>query len=212
MLAVAVWGIWASRSISHSYGNMPMVAFLTYFVLFAPFALIGSLVLWAGWNKATSNWPRRAFRQLLDELGSLFAAEPHHSLEPLDERTRKRLDAAGTNSAKVLGVLTGAVLIALGIVGLVAELVEVYGSASHSGRYYFPATRLTVSFGIGCGLVIVAGAIILRGTFRKADRSWLVPLKIFTTVASARVASDQARRQQGKPLLDAAQGDRDKNP
>jgi len=212
MLAVAIWGIWASRTISRSYGSMPMVALLTYLVLFAPFSLIGTLVLWAGWNKATSNWPRRALRQLLDALGGLFSAQPQHSLEPLDERTRERLDAAGANFAKMLGVLAGTVLIALGIVGLVTEAVEVYGSPPHSGRYYFSATRLTMVFLIGCGLAIVAGAIILRDMFRKADSSWLIPLKIFTSVVSARVASDQARREHGKPLLDAPQRDIDKRP
>jgi hypothetical protein len=66
-----------------------------------------------------------------------------------------------------------------------------------------------MTFLIACGLAIVSGAIIVRDTFRKADHSWLIPLKIFTTVVSARVASDQARREQGKPLLDAPQTDSD---
>jgi len=205
-LAVAIWGIWASRSISRSYGSQPMVAFLTYLVLFAPFAVIGSLVLWAGWNKATGNWPRHALLQLLDSLVGLFTAEPRHSLEPLDEKTKKRLDAASTKFAKMLGVVGGTVLILLGISGLVAEAIEFYGSASRSGLY---PTRLQMTFVIGCGLAIVGGAIIVRDTFRKADHGWLIPLKIFTTVVSARVASDQARREQGKPLLEAPQKDSD---
>lgn len=205
-LAVAVWGIRASRSISRSYGDPPMVAFLIYLVLFAPFAVIGSLVLWSGLNKATGNWPRRALGQLVDTLVGLFTAEPQHSLEPLDERTKKRLDAASTNFAKMLGVVAGAVLILLGISGLVAEAVEFYSSASHSGWY---PSRLQMTFVIACGLAIVGGAIIVRDTLRKANDSWLVPLKIFTAVVSARVASDQARREQGKPLLDAPQTDRD---
>jgi hypothetical protein len=204
-LAIAIWGIWASRSISRSYGSQPMVASLTYLVLFAPFAVVGSLFLWAGWNKATGNWPRRTLRQLLDALAGLFIAEPQHSLEPLDERTKQRLDAASTSFAKMLGVAAGAVLILLGIVGFVAETVAFYGSASHSGWY---PTRLQMTFAIACGLAIVGGAIIVRDTFRKADQSWLVPLKIFTAVVSARVASDQARMVQEKPLLDAPQTDR----
>jgi hypothetical protein len=86
--------------------------------------------------------------------------------------------------------------------------VEFYSSASHSGSY---PSRLQMTFVIACGLAIVGGAIIVRDTFRKANDSWLVPLKIFTAVVSARVASDQARREQDKPLLDAPQTDRDKD-
>src|SRR5262249_29190895 len=119
--------------------------------------------------------------------------------------------STGANLARVLGVLAGTVLIVLGTLGLIAAWVEVYGSTSHSGRYYFPATRLTMSFAIGGGLAIVVGAIILRDTFRKAGQVWLVPLKIFTTIGSARIVSDQVRREHGKPLLDAPQSDSDKN-
>jgi hypothetical protein len=212
MFAVSIWGIWASRSISRSYGSQPMVSLLTYLVLFAPFAVIGSLILWAGWNKTTGNWPRRAAWQLLDALGDFFSSAPQHSLEPLDENTRKRLDAAGTNLARVVGVLAGTVLMVLGTLGLIGAWVGVHGSASHPGGYYLPSTRLTTSFAIGSAIAIIIGAMILRDTFRRADASWLVPLRIFTAVVSARVASDQARREQGKPLLDAPQSDRDKRP
>ena len=212
VLAVAIWGIWASRSISRSYGSQPMVALLTYLVLFAPFAVIGSLGLWSGWNKTTGNWPRRIVRQFLGALGEFFSNEPQHGLEPLDEKTRKHLDAAGINLARVVGVLAGTVLMVLGTLGLIGAWLGVHGPASHPGSYYLPSTRLTTSFAIGSAIAIIIGAMILRDTFRKADRSWLVPLKIFTTVVSARVASDQARREQDKPLLDAPQTESAKKP
>lgn len=194
MLAVAVWGIGVCRGISRSYGNMAIVAFLSYLVLFVPFAVVGVLVLWSGWNKTTSNWPRRVIWELRDWLTSLSAGEPQHSLEPIDEKTVAQLNSMATNAADLVGTIGGSLLIILGIGGLI-----VCGVASRQSMGV--PFRLLVSFLIGCGAAILGGVSMLRHTRRKSDHEWLIPLRIFTSLVSARVASENARRQQDKSVL-----------
>lgn len=197
MLAIAVWGIGVSRRVSSSYGSLPAVSVLTYLVLFGPFAVLGVLVLWSGWNKLTGNWPRRVIQELREWLMSALVGESSHSLEPLDDSTTRQLNAMAANAASVTGVLIGLLLIAAGVGGAI-----VLGVAFFQSKRYMPPPTPSAFYLVGCGLAIIGGVSMLRHVFQKSDERWLIPLRIFTTIVSARVASDSARRQQhGKPVL-----------
>jgi hypothetical protein len=91
-------------------------------------------------------------------------------------------------------VTTGALLVALGSLGLIEALMESYRPRPIPSGRVFVAARLTTYFAVCCGLAIIAGAVILRETLKQADGRWLLPLRIFTTLLSARIASDEARR------------------
>jgi hypothetical protein len=202
MLAIAVWGWRICRAISLPAkdtkaipldGPMSTIVFrVSYLVFFGPFICLGVYVLWSALNRVSGNSLRSAVSQLKDFL----AGEQQDSFEPLDEQTTRRLNALSTNAAKVLGLVVGSILITLGILGFVAGWID-----SHSGSNHLASVRLSLSFATASGLALIVGLIILRDTLRKTDRTWLLPLRIFTAAVSARMASDEVRKRQAIPVL-----------
>jgi hypothetical protein len=217
MLAVAIWGVRVCRAFAKSalpstpgqgdsqFGAIISVA--SYALFFAPIAWLGAWLCWSTVNRITNGSLRGAIQELVEQGRNWFAGQERHSLEPLDDQTAKRLGALGANAAGVLGMITGILLVALGSLGLIAALVESYRprQSVNYGRG-FVAARFLTYFAVGCVLAIVAGAVILRDMFKKTDPRWLLPLKIFTALVSARIASDEARRR-SKALPGAWQKD-----
>jgi hypothetical protein len=217
MLAVAIWGVRLCRAFAKSalpstpgpgdpqFGALIFV--VSYALFFAPIAWLGAWLCWSTLNKITEGSLRGAIQELVEQGRNWFTGEERHSLEPLDEQTAKRLGSLGANAAGVLGIITGVLLVALGSLGLIATLVESY--RPQPSIYYgrgSVAARFWTYFAVGCVLAIIAGAVILRDILKKADHRWLLPLKIFTALVSARVASDEARRR-SKALPGAWQKD-----
>jgi hypothetical protein len=205
MLAVAIWGVRVCRAFAKSAlpstpgpGDSQFSALITvvgYALFFGPIACLGTWICWSTLNRITNGSLRGAIQQLMEQGRNWFVGEERHSLEPLDDQTAKRLGALGANTAGVLGMITGISLVALGSLGLIAALVESYRPrpSVNYGRG-FVAARFLTYFALGCVLAIVAGAVILRDMLKKTDRRWLLPLRIFTALVSARIASDEARR------------------
>jgi hypothetical protein len=205
MLVFAIWGVRVCRAFAKSalpttpaqgdaqFGAIISVA--SYAVFFAPVGWLGDWICWTTLNQITGGRLRGAIQQFMEQGQNWFASEERHSLEPLEEQTAQRLGALGANAAGVLGMITGILLVALGSLGLIAALVESYRPrpSMNYGRG-FAATRLLTYFAVGCVLAIILGAVILRDLLKKADRRWLVPLRIFTVLVSARIVSDEARR------------------
>jgi len=204
MLVVAIWGVRVCRAFAKSalpstdgHGDPrfgAIISVVSYALFFAPIAWLGGWLCWSTLNKITDGRLRGAIQELLDQGRNWFAGEERHSLEPLDDETAKRLGALGANAAGVLGMITGILLVASGLLGLIAVLVESY--RPRPSIYYgrgSVAARFWTYFAVGCVLAIIAGAIILRDMLRKADSRWLLPLKIFTALVSARIASEKKR-------------------
>lgn len=205
MLVVAIWGVRVCRAFAKSALPSPpgpadaqfgaIISVVGYAVFFAPIACLGAWTCWSTLNKITDGRLRGAIQQLLEQGRNWLAGEERHTLEPLDDQTAKRLSALGANAAGVLGMISGVLLVALGSLGLIAALVESY--RPRPSIYYgrgSVAARFWTYFAVGCVLAIIAGAVIFRDMLKKADRRWLLPLRIFTALVSARIASDEARR------------------
>lgn len=205
MLAVAIWGVRVCRAFAKSalpstpgpgdpqFGELISVA--SYAVFFAPIAWLGAWICWSTLNQITDGRLRGGIQQLVEQGQNWFTGDERHSLEPLDDQTAKRLGALGANAASVLAVITGILLVALGSLGLIAALVESYRPRpSMNYGHGSVAARFLTYFAVGCLLAIIAGAVILRDTLKPADRRWLLPLRIFTALVSARIASDEVRR------------------
>jgi hypothetical protein len=135
--------------------------------------------------------------------GSTAADAP--GLESLSAETVERLQRTATRAATVLGGLVGALLLGIGIFGLIFLLF--FPRTSPGGSIYVPVAtgRLTISFAVFFGMLVFLAFTILRHTFRRENSGWLLPLRVFTYMIVRRRQAVARAIRPGQHLPDTKQ-------
>lgn len=115
-----------------------------------------------------------------------------HGLESLSAETVERLQRSAARAATILGALTGASLLGIGIFGLVYLLLFSGPYASSSVYVPLATGRLTISFALFSGMLVLLGFTILQRTFRRDNNGWLLPLRVFTHIIVRRWTGEQS--------------------
>jgi hypothetical protein len=198
LLGVSVWGIPLCRDIFRTYmgpGSVPgdssfanLAAWAAWAVFFAPLAIGGAALVWSTLQKrgrldqvALSMEDRvgRPDRQLANTIqfgGIARGGRPGdpHGLESLSAETAERLQRTAARAATILGALTGASLLCIGIVGLVSLF------------FFSPLPAGTITFALFSGMLVFPGFAILQRAFHRDSNSWLLPLRLFTHIVLKR--------------------------
>jgi hypothetical protein len=128
-----------------------------------------------------------------------------HGLENLSAETVERLQRTATRAATILGGLAGASLLGLGIFGLIYLLFFPRTTAGSSIYVALGTGRLTITFALFSGMLVLLGLTVLQHTFRRENNGWLLPLRVFTyMIARRRQAGERAIRA-GQHLPDTKQ-------
>jgi hypothetical protein len=212
LVGISVWGVWVCRSLTRLAVVAPdsaanrLVQVLSWFVLFAPFALFGVYFLGSSLSQIRIFTP--AGRTQDSEVVILTppkagVAQPQApagahatqagSLEPLDDATARRLGQLAGRAARAVNIGAGLFFLIAGLVGFL--VLWIY---SHEGqvRNYSSLTWLL----LGCGLSVLLGSTVLRGAFKKTDAAGSISLQVFTAIVSRRVATgEMARRDRVGP-------------
>lgn len=208
LVGVSIWGFRVCRSLA-LLGVLPpgsgvnhLVEVLSWLILFAPLGLLGLYFLRSALTgiyvsrQGVRTAPGAEVVILPPQIARVSTPAPASAPagEPLDEATARRLDQLGERAARIVNVGAGLLFLISGLCGFF-----------WAGTYSYHAFRGQVHpfvWGRGlllCGFLVFLGFAILRDTFKKADTAWLIPLKIFTGVASRRVELEEmARRNKDK--------------
>lgn len=189
LIGLSLWGIALCQQLFRTYivGPDPtsldtsfakLAGWVGWLVFFGPIGAAGFIVFFSALDKVGALDRLRAFREerIAQEITigvkpqdwRTFRSEEslHDGLESLSDEKVARLTKRAHQTAKLLGLFSGAFFVLLGVFGLMLAKVS--------------TLRLTIDFAILSGISILAGLAILRGTFRKEDNAWLLPLKLFT--------------------------------
>jgi len=114
----------------------------------------------------------------------------------VNARPHREHRSSATVVAAILGMGTGLGMVGIAIWGLwVSADLPRYVDTSLSGR---PQHELNAAISVLTWLVIFGpflyfGAMILRSTFARQERGWLVPLRLFTYFVSLRARTEAQR-------------------
>lgn len=203
LVCSSVWGISLCHDIFRSSigpGSVPgdssfanLGAGAAWALFFAPLAVGGVALVWSTLRKMGA-LDRHGF--WLEDRGGrpdavLSKAHQSSGLESLSTETVERLQRTAARAATILGALTGASLLCIGIVVLVS-LFFLSRPPAGSPVYLPLATgRITITFVLFSGMLVFLGFAILQRTFRRDNNSWLFPLRLFTYLVVGRTAGER---------------------
>lgn len=210
LVAIAIWGFWACRSIARSYalpgpgpgaGVNPVVAAMSWLVLFLPLALLGACLARSVLRQMLTAAAERRIRVMAGARVVILTPPATHvplaenvpppvPREPLDEAETRRLDELGERAARFFNVALGLVFLALGLFGFLVMWMDSRQPGIGGLRSFRSQTYLLV----GCGVFTLVGAMILLRSSRKPDTAWLAPLQAFARIIGIRAAAEAAAR------------------
>lgn len=223
LLAVSVWGIGiCHESFQTSLGPaqspadpgfVSLGAWAAWFVFFGPVAAAGLLTVWftlrkTGAMEEMAVWlAKRAGPSggLLASNNQFEARSPRngiddpHGLKSLSDEQVEQLKLKATRAAFLLGMFAGISLLGIGVVGLVflSSLSQPY---SGSAPYVPLGTgRLTINLAVLSGMSLLLGLAVLRQTFRKENKAWMLPLRVFTYTLLRRQRASQNAQSTPRP-------------
>lgn len=200
LVGISIWGFWLSRSLARSYCDPAYPAFklvvmvLSWCVLFAPIGWLGISVLRSKLrqvqrSRISSPFETRTGPQILPPAAGHHVSTPSN-VQPLDDATVRRLSELGERGARIFNVGAGVVLFLSGLLGFVVMWIDSRNplSSPPSMRYGFFNFRFVTMVLVACGFAVLIGLAILRDSFKKADTSWLIPLRIFGAIVGRHAA------------------------
>jgi hypothetical protein len=217
LLAFSIWGFWLCQSIA-SFALPPgsaaaniLVLVLTWLILFAPIAVLGTFLLRSALRQRKRS--QSLHRSLVLKMQVLPPQQQtglhsglltrshatHNSRESLADVTTLRLGQLADRAARIVSVTVGFLSLNGGLSGFV--IFWIY-SRHPLGRavpwqYELVNFRLLTILLVGCSLAVLFGIVILRETFKKPSTGWWAPLRVFTSIVSRRAAMEEsARRRQ----------------
>jgi hypothetical protein len=229
LIGVSVWGIKLCREFfrvwigpdslpsDSSFVNLGTLA--AWALFFGPLAIAGVVMVWstlrkmgaldqfAFWLRERGSQPDALLVNARGNGGIVpgSTANDAHGLESLSAETVERMQRTATRAATVLGCLVGALLLGIGVFGLIFLLF--FPRTNPGGSIYVPVAtgRLTISFAVFSGMLVFLGFTILQGTFRRDSNSWLLPLRVFTYMIVRRRQAVERAIHPGQHLPDTKQ-------
>jgi hypothetical protein len=229
LIGVSVWGIALCRNIFRVYvgpDSLPvdsvfanLGAWAAWALFFGPLAVAGVVLVWLTLRKMGALdqfalWlgERAGRREALlvnaRQYGGIApgskTGDPH-GLENLSAETAEHLQRTATRAATILGGLVGTTLFGIGIFGLIFLLF--FPQTNIGSLIYVPLAtgRLTITFALFFGMLVLLGLVILQHTFRRENNSWLLPLRVFTYMIAKRRPAGQRAILPGQHLPDTKQ-------
>jgi hypothetical protein len=227
LIGVSVWGIAPCREMfRNSIGTeslpgdasfVSLAAWMAWTLFFGPLAFAGMAMVWSTlrkmaaldrfafwlWNRAGQ--PSVALTNTNQCPGIATESVPNssHGVESLSPQTAERLQRTAARAAIILGAVAGTLLLGIGMFGLAGLL---FFSRPYNGSSVYAAMatgRLTITFAVLSGMLVLAGISILRNTFRRENDSWLLPLRAFVYTIVRRKQAVEGAGRTSQHLLDA---------
>jgi hypothetical protein len=229
LIGVSTWGIALCRQIFRVFvgpGILPqdssfanLGAWAAWALFFGPLAVAGVAMVWstlrkmgaldhfASWLGDRAGQPDPYLAKSSQWGGVARGSESGdpHGVESLSAETVERLQRSAARAATILGALAGAFLLGIGILGMVSLLFFSGSTASNSIYVPLPTGRLTITFALFSGMMVLLGLAILQQTFRRENNSWLLPLRVFTYMIVRRRQAGEPNIRSGRHLPDKKQ-------